>query len=111
MPATAHWSAPDPAAHMATPHEAKRVIRAVTQLMQRRISLLVSLPSDKLDRMSLQSEVRALAANETVDLNLDVNCAIPGEYSGPASRAYLYYTNEHKQWTDGLRVEIEPIAG
>ena len=35
---------------------------------------------------------------------------VTGTYTGPASRAYLYYTNEHKQWTDGLRVEIEPIA-
>ena len=33
---------------------------------------------------------------------------IPGTYTGPASRAYLYYTDEHKIWTDGLAVEITP---
>ena len=43
-------------------------------------------------------------------LPLSLVAAIPGTYTGPASRAYLYYTNEHKHWTDGLRVEIAPIA-
>jgi arsenate reductase len=61
MPATAHWSAPDPAAHMKDPVEARRVIREVFQQMQRRISLLMSLPIEKLDRMSLQTEARAIA--------------------------------------------------
>jgi len=54
---------------------------------------------------------RALAAEARVSLPLSLVAAIPGTYTGPASRAYLYYTNEHKHWTDGLRVEIEPIAG
>ena len=53
---------------------------------------------------------RALAAEARVALPLSLVAAIPGTYTGPASRAYLYYTNEHKHWTDGLRVEIEPIA-
>jgi hypothetical protein len=53
---------------------------------------------------------RALAPEARVALPLSLVAAIPGTYTGPASRAYLYYTNEHKQWTDGLRVEIEPIA-
>jgi arsenate reductase len=61
MPATAHWSAPDPAAHMDDPERAKRVIREVTQLMQRRISLLVSLPAATLDRLSLQAHAHAIA--------------------------------------------------
>jgi hypothetical protein len=54
---------------------------------------------------------RALPAEARVALPLSLVAAIPGTYTGPASRAYLYYTNEHKNWTDGLRVEIEPIAG
>ncbi len=53
---------------------------------------------------------RALAPEARVALTLSLVAAIPGTYTGPASRAYLYYTNEHKQWADGLRVEIEPIA-
>jgi hypothetical protein len=54
---------------------------------------------------------RALAAEARVSLALSLIAAIPGSYTGPASRAYLYYTNEHKQWVDGLRVEIEPLVG
>jgi alpha-2-macroglobulin-like protein len=54
---------------------------------------------------------RALLPEARVTLPLSLVAAIPGTYTGPASRAYLYYTNEHKQWTDGLRVEIEPLAG
>jgi len=61
MPATAHWSSPDPAAHMKDPLEAQSVIREVFQQMQRRISLLMNIPIEKLDRMSLQAEARAIA--------------------------------------------------
>jgi arsenate reductase (thioredoxin) len=61
MPAKAHWSAPDPAACMDHPARAREVIREVFQLMQRRISLLLALPIERLDRMSLQAETRAIA--------------------------------------------------
>lgn len=49
---------------------------------------------------------RALDKNETRRVPLSVVAAIPGTYAGPASRAYLYYTDEHKKWVDGLKVEI-----
>lgn len=65
MPATAHWAAPDPAAYMDDPEKAKRVIREVAQLMHRRISLLVSLPMETLDKMSLQAETRAIVDQTT----------------------------------------------
>ena len=61
MPAKAHWSAPDPAAFMDNPARAREVIREVVQLMQRRISLLLALPIERLDRMSLQAQSRAIA--------------------------------------------------
>ena len=51
---------------------------------------------------------RALDKEARVDLSLSLVAAVPGKYVGPASRAYLYYTDEHKQWADGLKVEIEP---
>jgi hypothetical protein len=54
---------------------------------------------------------RALAAEARVTLPISLVAAIPGTYTAPASRAYLYYTNEHKHWIDGLQVEIEPLAG
>lgn len=58
MPGRAHWSAPDPARHTEQPEKAREVVREVFQLMQRRISRLVSLP---LDRPSLESRARDIA--------------------------------------------------
>jgi hypothetical protein len=49
---------------------------------------------------------RSLAAEQRVDVSLSLVAAIPGRYTGPASRAYLYYTDEHKIWSDGLEVDI-----
>ena len=51
---------------------------------------------------------RSLAANEKVQLPLSLTAAIPGHYTAPASRAYLYYTDEHKNWNDALAVTIKP---
>ena len=53
---------------------------------------------------------RALAANEKVELPLSLVAAVPGTYTGPASRAYLYYTDEFKQWSPGMSVSITPAA-
>ena len=49
---------------------------------------------------------RSLAPNRKVDIKIDLVAEIPGSYTGPASRAYLYYTAEQKQWVDPLTVEI-----
>jgi hypothetical protein len=51
---------------------------------------------------------RTLAAEAKVDVPLSLIAAVPGTYTGPASRAYLYYTDEHKQWVDGVKVNITP---
>jgi arsenate reductase len=61
MPARAHWSAPDPAAHMDQPEKARAVARDVFNLMRQRISLLLSLRIETLDRLSLQAQVRRIA--------------------------------------------------
>jgi hypothetical protein len=50
---------------------------------------------------------RSLATEARVELELSLVAEIPGSYTGPASRAYLYYTDEHKHWTPGLEVLIE----
>jgi arsenate reductase len=71
MPAKAHWSAPDPAAHMDQPDKVREVTRDVFHLMQRRVSLLVSLPMATLDRMSLQSEARRIADETRTTSNSD----------------------------------------
>jgi uncharacterized protein YfaS (alpha-2-macroglobulin family) len=51
---------------------------------------------------------RALQGEERIELPIRLIAAVPGTYTGPASRAYLYYTDEHKHWTEGLKAEIRP---
>jgi hypothetical protein len=50
---------------------------------------------------------RSLGPNKRVPLKLDLVAEWPGKYTGPASRAYLYYTAEQKHWATPLMVEIE----
>jgi len=38
---------------------------------------------------------------------LDIICRVPGEYSGPASRAYLYYNADLKHWVEPLHMTIQ----
>jgi uncharacterized protein YfaS (alpha-2-macroglobulin family)/uncharacterized membrane protein len=49
---------------------------------------------------------RSLAPKKQIALKLDLIAAVPGKYTAPASRVYLYYTPEQKQWADPLAVEI-----
>jgi len=49
---------------------------------------------------------RSLAPKKKAAVKLDLVAAVPGHYVGPASRTYLYYTSEQKQWCDPLEVEI-----
>ncbi len=50
---------------------------------------------------------RAMAPEEKSSFVLSLVAAIPGTYTGPASRAYLYYTDEDKVWVDPLKATIE----
>ena len=45
-------------------------------------------------------------AENRIEFELELVAEIPGEYTAPASRVYLYYTSEFKHWTDPLHVEI-----
>ena len=49
---------------------------------------------------------RSLGPQQVVELPLSLVAEVPGEYTGPASRAYLYYNDEHKVWVPGLRVTV-----
>ena len=51
---------------------------------------------------------RTLDAGQTADVSLSLVAAVPGTYTAPASRAYLYYTDEFKQWVPGVGVTITP---
>ena len=49
---------------------------------------------------------RAIAPQAEHRVTLTLTATIPGEYTAPASRTYLYYTAEQKQWVEPLRVRI-----
>ena len=49
---------------------------------------------------------RSLEPNAARRVPLSLVAAIPGTYTGPASRAYLYYGDEHKTWVPGFKVEV-----
>lgn len=51
---------------------------------------------------------REMKPEQVTELVIRCTAAVPGTYTGPASRTYLYYTDEHKQWADGLTVSITP---
>ena len=51
---------------------------------------------------------RELKAAQQARLPLSLVAAVPGTYTAPASRAYLYYTDEFKDWVAGPQVTITP---
>jgi arsenate reductase len=60
QPVTAHWGVPDPSRFQGTEDERLREFARVAQLLKHRIDLFVSLPLDKLDRLTLQGRIRAI---------------------------------------------------
>ena len=50
---------------------------------------------------------RVKVTHSSLVATLSVSVANAASFS---SRAYLYYTDEHKHWVHGLKVEIEPKA-
>lgn len=56
-PVTAHWGLPDPAAVRGTDEEVARAFRETFMVLDRRISLLLSLPIGALEEMALKQKV------------------------------------------------------
>jgi hypothetical protein len=54
---------------------------------------------------------RDLAPRRVNEVNLDLICRVPGEYRGPASRAYLYYNADQKCWIKPLEITIQAKEG
>jgi uncharacterized membrane protein YgcG len=50
---------------------------------------------------------RGLAKDARHEVNVNVICQVPGQYRGPASRAYLYYNADERWWVEPLGVEIK----
>ena len=57
QPMTAHWGIPDPAAVQGTKEEVEKAFCDAFFLLDRRISLFLSLPLSTLDRFSLKKEI------------------------------------------------------
>ena len=61
QPATAHWGYPDPSAGEGTEAEKLEAFRQTLYALKRRLELLVSLPTEKLEKTMLQGTARDLA--------------------------------------------------
>jgi arsenate reductase len=57
QPMTAHWGVPDPAAVEGTREQVEKAFREAFFLLERRISLFLSLPLSTLDRLSLKKQI------------------------------------------------------
>lgn len=51
---------------------------------------------------------RELAPDAKQQVELDLVCRQPGQYRGPAGRAYLYYSADRKHWVEPLSLRIDP---
>jgi len=60
QPMTAHWGIPDPAAVKGTDQQVEKAFREAFFLLDRRISLFLSLPHATLDRLSLKKEIDSI---------------------------------------------------
>jgi arsenate reductase len=57
QPMTAHWGVPDPAAVQGTTDEVAKAFRDAYFMLDRRISLFLSLPFASLDRLAIKKEI------------------------------------------------------
>jgi arsenate reductase (thioredoxin) len=57
QPMTAHWDAPDPAAVRGFPEQVERAFREAFTILDRRISLFLSLPLESIDKLALKNEI------------------------------------------------------
>jgi arsenate reductase (thioredoxin) len=65
QPMTAHWGVDDPAAAEGSREQQARAFQRALRELDARIKLFVSLPFDKLDRMSLQQKLRDIGGTST----------------------------------------------
>jgi uncharacterized protein YfaS (alpha-2-macroglobulin family) len=50
---------------------------------------------------------RELAPKQKIEVPIDLIARVPGSYTGPASRAYLYYNSDRKNWIRPLQVTVK----
>jgi len=59
-PMTAHWGIPDPASVEGSPEEIERAFRDAFTILDRRISLFLSLPLSTLENLAIQRELDSI---------------------------------------------------
>jgi len=57
QPMTAHWGVPDPATVTGTPEQIQRAFHDAYMILDRRISLFLSLPMNSLDNLAIKKEI------------------------------------------------------
>ena len=63
-PVTAHWGVADPAAVTGSDAERMHAFREAFRILENRIKVFVSLPMDKLDRLTLTHQVQAIGKDQ-----------------------------------------------
>ena len=62
-PVTAHWGVEDPAAVAGSPEQVRHAFAHALHLLQHRITLLLALKPEALDRLALETRVREIGAS------------------------------------------------
>ena len=60
QPMTAHWGVADPGGVKGTPEQIERAFREAYLILERRISLFLSLPLSSLDKLAIQKEINRI---------------------------------------------------
>jgi arsenate reductase (thioredoxin) len=60
QPMTAHWGVPDPAAVTGSSEQIERAFRDTFVVLDRRISLFLSLPLSSLDKLAIKKEIEGI---------------------------------------------------
>ena len=63
QPMTAHWGVPDPAALKGTSEQIERAFRDAYLLLERRLSLFLSLPLASLEKLAIQNEINRIGVS------------------------------------------------
>jgi arsenate reductase (thioredoxin) len=63
QPMTAHWGVPDPAVAKGMSQQVERAFRDAYLLLERRISLFLSLPLASLDKLAIQKEINRIGVS------------------------------------------------
>jgi arsenate reductase len=76
-PAFAHWGMPDPAAVVGSDEGRRQAFRDTVHYLSRRIDLLLALPVEKLERLALGQQARAIANQAPVPGSRAVQASPP----------------------------------